>query len=48
MSAPQGITPPTPHLEREEPEFVYTEEDIPRNDEGWRWATAEMDKIGRE
>lgn len=47
MSAPEGITPPTPGLEREEPEFM-TEDDIPRSDDGWRWATAEMDKLGRE
>ena len=48
MSTPEGITPPAPGLEREEPDQVLTEDDIPRNDDGWRWATAEMDKIGRE
>jgi hypothetical protein len=47
MSAPQGITPPTPGLEHEEPEFM-TEDDIPSTDEGRRWATAEMDRLGRE
>ena len=47
MSAPEGITPPAPGLEREEPEF-HTEDDIPRNDEGWRWATAEMEKLGAQ
>lgn len=47
MSAPEGITPPAPGLEREEPEF-HTEDDIPRNDEGWRWATAEMDTLGAQ
>jgi hypothetical protein len=42
---PEGITPPAPGLEHEEPEILFVEDDIPRNDEGWRWATAEIDKI---
>jgi hypothetical protein len=29
---PRGITPPTPGLEREEPEFSPWEEDIPSDD----------------
>ncbi|MEJ5990439.1 hypothetical protein WG902_10595 [Ramlibacter sp. PS3R-8] len=33
MHTPQGITPPTPGLEREEPE-LRREEDIPEDDEG--------------
>lgn len=48
MSTPEGITPPAPGLEREEPVQVLTEDDIPRDDDGWRWATAEIEKIGRE
>ena len=40
MSAPEGITPPAPGLEREEPEFNFAEDDIPRSDDGWRWATS--------
>jgi hypothetical protein len=31
LSTPQGITPPTPGLEREEPELMR-EEDIPSDD----------------
>jgi hypothetical protein len=36
MSAapPEGITPPAPGLEREEPELVLVEEDIPADDNG--------------
>ena len=48
MSTPEGLTPPAPGLEHEEPIQVLTEDDIPRDDDGWRWATAEMDKIGKE
>ena len=33
MYTPEGITPPTPHLEREEPEF-RREDDIPPDDGG--------------
>jgi hypothetical protein len=33
-SPPVGITPPTPGLEREEPEQVLVEEDIPSDDNG--------------
>lgn len=29
---PNGITPPSPGLEREEPELVAVEEDIPLDD----------------
>lgn len=31
MKTPAGITPPTPHLDREEPEF-RGEDDIPADD----------------
>ena len=36
MSAapPEGITPPAPGLDREEPELVLVEEDIPADDNG--------------
>jgi hypothetical protein len=30
MRTPMGITPPTPGLDREEPEFTPEEEDIPQ------------------
>ena len=46
LSIPQGITPPTPGLDHEEPELLVAEDDIPASDDGWRWATAEMDKLG--
>ncbi|TWO73030.1 hypothetical protein FN976_01995 [Caenimonas sedimenti] len=33
MNTPEGITPPTPHLDREEPE-LRGEDDIPADDGG--------------
>jgi hypothetical protein len=32
IRTPVGITPPTPGLEHEEPEFVAAEDDIPSGD----------------
>ncbi|GAB3660540.1 hypothetical protein [Ramlibacter alkalitolerans] len=32
IRTPAGITPPTPGLEHEEPEFMASEEDIPGGD----------------
>jgi hypothetical protein len=43
-SPPQGITPPTPGLEREEPEF-WIEDDIPSDDGGER-PTASPERSG--
>ena len=40
-AVPEGITPPAPGLEREEPEFII-EDDIPRNDDGWAAAPDEL------
>jgi hypothetical protein len=34
IRTPMGITPPAPGLDREEPEFVPVEEDIPCADAG--------------
>ncbi|MGE4239349.1 hypothetical protein [Ramlibacter sp.] len=44
-TTPQGITPPTPGLDREEPEFDVTEADIPGDDGGW--ALAEFDTVDK-
>lgn len=33
-SPPVGITPPTPGLDREEPELMVVEDDIPKDDDG--------------
>jgi hypothetical protein len=46
LPTPEGITPPAPGLDHEEPELL-TEEDIPATDDGRAWATAEIEKIGQ-
>jgi hypothetical protein len=43
IHTPEGITPPTPGLDREEPEFFAWEADIPADDGGW--ATAEFESL---
>lgn len=40
---PAGITPPTPGLDHEEPEF-NTEADIP-TDDGNGWAMADLEEL---
>ena len=44
QDTPQGITPPTPGLEREEPDF-WIEDDIPSDDDKGR-AAAKPERNG--
>lgn len=46
MSTPQGITPPSPGLEREEPD-LWQEDDIP-SDDGGPAASEGREREGRE